>query len=243
MSFMKTVLPTRSKTPSLLVNASPRSDAKRAAQSTSALDEQQKHSTTAAHEVGSLSPWVTHPITAFAGSFLGLGGLFVMESVLRDWKLFPDPMVAVGSFAAVATLLYAAPTAPLGKLYNMLYGHLLSILVALGVHFAGELAGWTMGLSVTLAVSLSIGVMVQQNVPHPPAAACAFIFIEAARAHAQPFGGVMYLIAPGLIGCLYMHIVKLLVQAVANELYDWDQDRRARKAADGPQPDDNQDNV
>jgi hypothetical protein len=52
-------------------------------------------------------PWVASPISSFVGSFLGLGGLFVIENGLRTVHALPDPMLAVGSFAAVATLLYA----------------------------------------------------------------------------------------------------------------------------------------
>lgn len=59
------------------------------------------------------SPFVVTPLVSFLGSFLGLGGLVVLERLLRS--VFPEPVLAIGSFAALATLLYAAPTAPLGR--------------------------------------------------------------------------------------------------------------------------------
>jgi CBS-domain-containing membrane protein len=165
------------------------------------------------------SPWVASPVCSFVGSFLGLGGLFVIENFLRTVHALPDPMLAVGSFAAVATLMYAAPAAPLGKPWNLFYGHFLSIVVSIAVHYAGDAVGWHPDLSVALSPSLSIAVMVQQKVPHPPAAACAFIFASSIRAHAQPLGGVVYLLVPGLLGCAYMLLVQWSVHAAADWLY------------------------
>jgi hypothetical protein len=139
-------------------------------------------------------PWVNHWAAAFTGSFLGLGGLFVIENELRAVHFLPDPMLSVGSFAAVATLMYAAPAAPLGKPWNMFYGHFLSIALTMVVWHTCEAMGWSPDLAVALSPSLSIGLMVQQKVPHPPAAAISWIFASSLRAHAQVCNIYMFII-------------------------------------------------
>lgn len=181
-----------------------------------------------------LSPWVSSPISAFIGSFAGLGGLFVIENYMRVVHLLPDPMLAVGSFAAVATLMYAAPAAPLGKPWNLFYGHFLAICTSILVYYAERYVGWHQDFSVALAPSLSIAVMVHQKVIHPPAAACSFIFASHLKAHAQPLGGVVFLLVPGLVGCAYMLAVQRSVHFVVDQLYDLYQSS-ARK--DSEQPD------
>ncbi|KAJ1617855.1 HPP family-domain-containing protein [Pavlovales sp. CCMP2436] len=163
---------------------------------------------------------------AATGSFLGLGGLFVIENWLRTVHALPDPMLAVGSFAAVATLMYAAPAAPLGKPWPMFYGHFLSILISIAVYYMGEAVGWSSDLTIALSPSLAIGLMVQQGVPHPPAAACSFIFASSLRAHAQPLGGAMYILVPGVIGCAYMLLVQYSLHTGLNLAYEYNQKRR-----------------
>lgn len=180
------------------------------------------------------SPWVATPISAFVGSFLGLGGLFVIENAMRTVHALPDPMVAVGSFAAVATLMYAAPAAPLGKPWNLFYGHFLAICTSIAVYHAEQRFGWDQDLSVALSPSLSIALMVQQKVVHPPAAACAFIFASQLKAHAQPLGGAAYLLAPGLVGCAYMLAVQWGVHKTADALYAL---YHSRRLGESTQPD------
>mmetsp|Transcript_6357 Transcript_6357/g.21743 ORF Transcript_6357/g.21743 Transcript_6357/m.21743 type:complete len:204 (+) Transcript_6357:52-663(+) len=176
------------------------------------------------------SPYVATPTASFVGSFIGLGGLVVIQWALRKLDYFPDPLLAIGSFAALATLLYAAPAAPLGKPYNMFYGHFLSIVVAIVLHKLGELAALPNGLLLALTPSLAIAVMVHQKVPHPPAAACAFIFEAYANEHEQRLGGIAYLLAPGLIGCAYMLAVQAVVHYGADALYAYVQKREAERA-------------
>jgi len=157
----------------------------------------------------------------------------VIENYLRTVHLLPDPMLAIGSFAAVATLLYAAPSAPLGKPLNLFYGHALAIFASLAVYHAQLLVGWPQDLSVALAPSLSIALMVQQKVTHPPAAACSFIFASQLRAHAQPLGGAAFLLLPGLVGCAYMLLVQWAVHRAADALYAC----RHSRARSNEQPD------
>ena len=65
------------------------------------------------------------PLSAVVGSLVTLGGLQAMEALLR--KLAPGAMLFMSSFAALSTLLFAAPAAPLGVAWNTFLGHAISI--------------------------------------------------------------------------------------------------------------------
>lgn len=72
------------------------------------------------------------PVSAFCGSLVMLGGLALAETFVRQVMGAEEAMLFVGSFAALSTLLFAAPAAPLGTPWNTLLGHTLSITVAVG---------------------------------------------------------------------------------------------------------------
>ena len=63
---------------------------------------------------------VPNATTAFIGSFVGLGGLVLAEDLLHDYPLLGGNqlMLFIGSFGALAALLYGSPAAPLSRLSN-----------------------------------------------------------------------------------------------------------------------------
>ena len=87
------------------------------------------------------------PLTAFVGTIVVLGGLSLMQSAAR-YAGASDAMLAIGSFAAVCTLLFAAPAAPLGVPWNMLVGHAVSVGVALVVHWTSAPLEQLFGISM-----------------------------------------------------------------------------------------------
>ena len=74
------------------------------------------------------------PLTALVGSLVVLGGLSYFELALRTAGAV-DTQLWIGSFAALCTLLFAAPAAPLGVPWNTLLGHTISICIAIAVHW------------------------------------------------------------------------------------------------------------
>lgn len=127
----------------------------------------------------------------------------------------PEASVLVGSTAALATLLFAAPAAPLGVPYNTICGHVISICIALIFHWLQQLLGVSLGAHV-IAPSLAIGVMTWAKTVNPPAAACAFIFLTSARMQALPLLGATFLLAPALAGCCWALLVQCaLAKALA----------------------------
>merc|ERR1719502_574108 len=163
------------------------------------------------------APHAVTPLSAFSGTFLGLGGLSICEIILRGAGI-PSAiaLVFIASFGALSTLLYAAPAAPLGKPKNMFFGHTISMLIAFAVHLAVkpllELIGLGLPLAAERAIvpALAIGAMVYYKVPHPPAGACVVIYATLPDPSQQtPF----FLLLPVLLGCAYMLAVQWAVAA------------------------------
>jgi CBS-domain-containing membrane protein len=123
------------------------------------------------------------PLTAIAGSCVTLGGLQKFQAFVKLSQ--PQSMILIGSTAAVSTLLFAAPAAPLGIPYNTICGHCVSVAIAVLFHWLQELIGMDLVANV-YAPSLAIGAMAMLKVSNPPAAAACFIFVTSAKAQAQP---------------------------------------------------------
>ena len=157
-----------------------------------------------------------HPATPFSavvGSLITLGGLQAMEVLIRN--IAPSAMLFMSSFAALSTLLFAAPAAPLGVAWNTLLGHSISIGIALCVHWLELLSGLPLWGAV-LSPSLAIGAMAALQVVNPPAAAAAVFFAVTPLAHEQPFHGALFLLCPALVGSAWALAVQSTVaRAVA----------------------------
>ena len=164
-------------------------------------------------------------LSCVIGSLATLGGLKAFEVGAR--QLVPSTMLYLGSFAALSTLLFAAPAAPLGLAWNTFGGHCLSIGVAVSLHWFEVQSGYDLMLEV-VAPSLAIGLMAKLQVINPPAAAAAAAFASTPLAQRQAFGGAFFLVCPALVGCAWA----LLVQwAVARTLTSF---KRHDTVLDGP---------
>lgn len=106
------------------------------------------------------------------------GGIAIM---LLAWLLYASPqtqypLLLLGSMAASAVLLFAAPHSPFSQPWNLVGGHLFS-----------ALAGWTCSLLIPdqvmaagMAVGTAIFLMHFLNCLHPPGAATALTLVLAA---------------------------------------------------------------
>jgi len=154
------------------------------------------------------------PLSAALGSLLALGGIFGIEAAIRRVVPIAIPSTPhLSSFAALATLQFAAPAAPLGRPSNTVYGHCISVSIAIVVHWLELLCDVELTLLVPV---LAIGVMAHQKVVNPPAAAAATAFAVSKSAHAMPLWGAVYLICPMLVCIAWVFLVQYaLSRAVA----------------------------
>ena len=156
-------------------------------------------------------------ISAFLGSSIGLGGLVLGEELIRYHPEMFDviggnhALLFISSFGALATLLYGAPAAPLGRIKNTLCGHTVAIFIAYAVHvvLVGVFA-LPVNVEKVLTPSLAIGAMVHLQVIHPPAAACVLAYTTLEDPRQQ---GPIYILVPALVGALWMLAVQLVLAA------------------------------
>jgi len=85
----------------------------------------------------------------------------------------------VGSFAATAVLVFAAPDAPLAQPRNVLAGHALSAAVGVAVRaaVADSARAGALPAAAALSVALSVWAMAAGGVTHPPGGATALIAV------------------------------------------------------------------
>ena len=109
----------------------------------------------------------------------------------------------IGSFGASAVLLFGAAESPLAQPRNLIGGHLVSALVAVGT----VLAGGTNTLAVALAVGISIFLMYLTRTVQPPGGATALIGVQS---HAT----LAFVFVPVLAGAVVLLLVALLTNNV-----------------------------
>ena len=118
------------------------------------------------------------PLSSFVGSAIALGGLVLANASFTAWTNL-QVIIFVGSFAALATLLFAAPAGVLASPRNTICGHVVSVIVALILHWLSMAVPQVLTPVVLtiLVPAAAICCMTVFQVQHPPAAACAVIFV------------------------------------------------------------------
>ena len=174
----------------------------------------------------------THPpsaLSAFCGTAIGLGGLTAAEHYVRthgwEWGLDAfgfnshPPVFFIGAFGALSALLYGAPAAPFGHPRATIFGFTLVMTLTLLLRYASLVSEYFLGFGLSveieqvLAPALGIGAFVLFDMKiHPPAAACAIQYMQ--LRHDNPQIGPAYLLAPVLIGVLWMLTVQLFISKV-----------------------------
>jgi len=111
----------------------------------------------------------------------------------------------IGSFGASAVLLFGAVESPLAQPRNLVGGHLLSSLVAVGTVYLGGSGS----LAIALAVGVSICLMYLTRTVHPPGGATALIGVQG---HATP----AFVFLPVLSGVFILLAVALFTNNVVH---------------------------
>lgn len=111
----------------------------------------------------------------------------------------------IGSFAASAVLLFGASESPLAQPRNLVGGHLVSALVAVGAVFSGG----TDTRVAAVAVGVSICLMYLTRTMHPPGGATALLGVQS---HAAP----SFVLVPVLSGSLILLLLALFTNNVVH---------------------------
>lgn len=145
-------------------------------------------------------------LSSFLGSLAGMGLLGVLHYNVADPA---DRVLLIGSFAASAVLLFAAPKSPLAQPRNLLGGHVLSAIIGVTVRLALPDMPWLAG---ALATAIAIAAMHMTRTLHPPGAATAFIAVTGGPKITAL--GYLYVLCPALAGPLLLLCVALATNAL-----------------------------
>ncbi|KAG4929994.1 hypothetical protein AAZX31_17G093900 [Glycine max] len=135
-----------------------------------------------------------------AGAFAAMAILGKMDQLLAPKGL----SIAFAPFGAVSTILFATPTAPTARKYNV-------FMAQIGCAAIGVLAltifgpGW---LARSASIAASVAYMIITNSVHPPAASMPLLFIDGPKFHHLNF---WYALFPGAAACTLLTMVQEVV--------------------------------
>jgi len=154
-------------------------------------------------------PPLSQTACSFAGSFAGIAALGLINVLLLKLDDPQHVVVLVGSFGAMAVLLFSAYKAPLAQPKNVLVGNTVGGVIGVAAVEALRLAGLSdcFWLTGALAVSLTIAVQERLGAVHPPGGATALIYVTAKPVQSM---GFIYAICPSLFGGMVMILVAML---------------------------------
>jgi CBS-domain-containing membrane protein len=120
-----------------------------------------------------------------------------------------DLVVIIGSFGALAVLIYGAVRSPLAQPRNLIGGHVISAVIGVTTY---KLLPADLMLAAPIAVAISIAAMHATKTLHPPGGATALIaVIGSQKIHNL---GYFYVLIPGAVGPAIMLAVDLLVNNI-----------------------------
>ena len=118
----------------------------------------------------------------------------------------------LGSYGALATLLFAAPQAPVSQPRMVLGGHAIAIIVAIAFDRISEPAYGTAILpremAVGLAPAVAITAMQILGLTHPPAGAAVLVFLFYPESIRQM--GLLFYV-PVYLGCFILVMMALVI--------------------------------
>lgn len=149
----------------------------------------------------------------FVGSFASIAILGALHNHLEKVSDSVLALFLIGSFGAQATLVFAAPRAPLAQPWNCIFGNTISAIVGVAVSLAFD--GEYPAIAGALAVSLAISVMQFTRALHPPGGATALIAVIGNEAISEARWN--YVVFPVLVSSLILVAVGLLLNNVSRD--------------------------
>ncbi|MCO5589312.1 hypothetical protein L7F22_043278 [Adiantum nelumboides] len=150
------------------------------------------------------SPAPTPPISDIvwpaAGAFVAMLAMSYLDKLVEPMGL----SFTIAPFGAVCAVLFATPTTPAAKKYNMFVAHVGCAamgIAALALFGPGWLARGT-------ALAASIAFMQLTGSMHPPAAGLPLLFIDVPKFHRLQ---LWYLIFPSAVGCILLCFLQEVV--------------------------------
>ncbi|KAJ8771883.1 hypothetical protein K2173_027060 [Erythroxylum novogranatense] len=151
-------------------------------------------------EKASSSPSLSDILWPSAGAFAAMAILGKMDQVLAPKGL----SITIAPLGAVCAVLFAAPSSPAARKYNMFMAQIGC--AAIGVMVFSILGpGW---LARSTALATSIAFMIYTRSNHPPAASLPLVFIDGSKFHKLNF---WYALFPGFASCIILSLLQVIV--------------------------------
>mmetsp|Transcript_2668 Transcript_2668/g.5635 ORF Transcript_2668/g.5635 Transcript_2668/m.5635 type:complete len:291 (+) Transcript_2668:53-925(+) len=154
-------------------------------------------------------PPLTQTGFSFFGSFTGIALLGLVHTYLLPAMPSTHLVMMIGSFGAMAVLVFGQPKAPLAQPKNAILGNTIGGIVGVTVVKVMALAGvghmlWLIG---ALAVSLTIVLQELTTSVHPPGGATSLIFAITPPLQVL---GYAYVLCPAFLGAVILVAVGLI---------------------------------
>jgi len=123
----------------------------------------------------------------------------------------------VGSFAASIALVFSTPAAPVAQPRNIMWGHVICCVWAILVDYLTNKIYWPIipqWVANALVPTLGIVSMSYTGTTHPPAAACATVYIFDSTGVVKNLGW-MFILFPVLFDCIIVMIMGVLCNNLA----------------------------
>jgi CBS-domain-containing membrane protein len=160
------------------------------------------------------APAITYSAASFLGAVIGISTLGLLTKIT-------GVIFIIGSFGAMAVLIFSAIGAPVAQPRNVIVGNVIGAICGVSIYKLFEvceleLPAWTW-LAAGLAVGTTIFFQERARAVHPPGGATALIFILGpAKVQAYSWG---YILCPVLAGSIVMVMIAFLWNKAAGRTY------------------------
>ena len=137
----------------------------------------------------------------------GLGGLIAI-GLTGALTTYSGTLFLMAPFGASCVLLFSVPNSPLSQPMNVVFGHLLSTAIGLGIAYLFPDIWW----AAALGVGLAIAAMAALRITHPPAGADPLVVLSSSPE-------LSYLVFPVLLGTLIMVATATIFHRLAGTEY------------------------
>ncbi|XP_010242340.1 PREDICTED: uncharacterized protein LOC104586723 [Nelumbo nucifera] len=149
---------------------------------------------------GAPSPSLSDVFWPSAGAFAAMALLGKIDQLLAPRGI----SMTIAPFGAVCAVLFASPSAPAARKYNMFMAQIGCAAIGV-VSFTILGPGW---LARSAALAASLAFMIYTRSTHPPAASLPILFIDGAKLHQLH---IWYALFPGAIGCMLLCLIQEMV--------------------------------
>eukprot|EP00978_Attheya_sp_CCMP212_P012621 scaffold31556_cov62-Attheya_sp.AAC.3 len=135
--------------------------------------------------------------------------ILCVEAFERRWNT--SQLMIWGPFGALMTLQYGLTGAPASQPRNILYGHLVSGVIAIGFSYI-PIVFLPLGPRIALATATAIGSMSQLGIIHPPAGALALLLASSSSSSSDHSNWYL------LLASLLASLISIVMAAILNNM-------------------------